>query len=292
VNGTPIVSDEPVVALVRRRTACEAAPTPTCTGVLVGPRLVVTAAHCVERARPGGLEVFHGADVTGQGAFVVVSEIRTHPAYDPETGELDVALLVLAEPSPIAPIALPVQTLEMASGPLRAVGFGVTARGADDAGVKREGTLALGATRTNSFDASAAPSMTCDVDSGGPVFANGQLAGLTVRGDLSCTTSAFQVRADRVLDFIMPAIAESSAAPIATRDDFPAVGEGTLGAACTTDADCGSAMCARLWPNECGCFSPNVTAPPDDSSGSCQVCDADGVALLVALGWLARRLTA
>jgi hypothetical protein len=289
VNGTPIVTDEPVVALVRRRTACEAAPAPLCTGVLVGPRLVVTAAHCVERARPGGLEIFHGSDVTGAGAFVVVSEVRQHPAYDPDTGEYDVALVFLAEPSPIAPLALPSQSIEMASGPLRAVGFGVTARGAADAGVKREGMLALAAVRATSFDATPAPAMTCDVDSGGPVFANGQLVGLTARGDLACATSAFQVRFDRVLDFVMPAIAESNAAPIATRDDLPAV-DGTIGAACTTDAECTSA-CARLWPDTCACVTPAVTMPGDEDSGSCQVGEADSFALLGLLGWLARRLT-
>jgi hypothetical protein len=282
VNGTPTSGDEAVVALVARRTECEtAAPDVVCSGLLVAPRLVITAAHCVARARPGSLEVFHGADVTGPGSFVVVSDLRTHPSYDSATGELDVALLFLAEPSPVAPYSLPTATVAdlQAGASLRAVGFGVTSRAAQDEGLKREGTLALGAVREGSFDASPGPSLTCDFDSGGPVFATigsgEQLVGITSRGDVACQQSAFQVRADVVLaDFVVPAIDESNAAPIAGASDLPALGLGTIGAACDTDAGCtGSATCARFWPSgpdACRCFTSSLSMPPSDSDG-CQV---------------------
>ena len=296
VNGTPTSGDEAVVALVARRTDCEtAAPDVVCSGLLVAPRLVITAAHCVTRARPGSLEVFHGQDVTGPGSFVVVSDLRTHPDYNPSTGERDVALLFLAEPSPVAPYPLPTATVaDLTAGTsVRAVGFGVTSRTAQDPGIKREGTLELGAVREGSFDASPGPSLTCDFDSGGPVFgtigSGEQLVGITSRGDVACQASAFQIRADVVLaDFVVPAVDESNAAPIVGASDLPALGLGTLGAACDADAQCaGDATCARLWPSgtdACRCFTSSLTMPPGDSDG-CQANPGTslGGALLVVL---------
>lgn len=224
VSGMPSLGDDAVVAVVQRRPSCDEPPLAvTCSGVLVGPRLVVTAAHCIERARPDTIEVFVGHDVQGDGTFLGVSALRTDPGYDPMTGEHDIALVFLAEPSSVAPYALPTIALDtLAPGtPLRAVGFGVTARLAQDAGIKREGTLALGAVRAGSFDATPAPSLTCDIDSGGPLFAmlDGveQLVGITVSGDVACETTAFQVRVDAVAAYIAPAIDAANNAPVVTR---------------------------------------------------------------------------
>ena len=313
ISGAPALGDPAVVALRARSAQCSEVPVDaTCSGVLVAPRLVLTAAHCVEGIGARGfVEVSFGPSVQAATTRILAVSSRSHPRYDATTGEYDVGVLLLATDAPVAPMALPTATaMELAPGAaLRVVGFGLTMRSAGDSGIKREGIMQLGAVRAASFDAVPGPALSCEGDSGGPVFAtvggSEQLVGITSRGDFACRTQALQVRVDAVLDFVMPEIAAAASAPIGwsaagtpfadvntiqcTRDEdcpalalceaprcvLPVLGPGSFGASCVTDAECGAGSeCARVWPDgadACHCFAASTTPPAMPGHAGCGV---------------------
>src|SRR5262245_13998685 len=148
VGGEPDLGDPAVVAIVARRTRCEEQDVSLlCTGTVIAPRVVLTAAHCLDVfGEEGQYEVYLGSRLgSGDGRFALVVSARRHPAYDPETHEHDLALLRLAVPVEVEPAALPSGLLEpMAGQMVRVVGFGAVAAGELAAGEKRSGWMAIG----------------------------------------------------------------------------------------------------------------------------------------------------
>lgn len=133
VNGEPAsIADFPWLAFV------SAANEFSCTGTVIAPRVVLTAAHCVEDLDAGGFTPpGHYRVVTGRADFEsdeggnVLGVVETHvfPHFDPGPAHGDAALLVLAGPTPAPPIPLAASTdsaLYEGGAAVLLAGWGVT----------------------------------------------------------------------------------------------------------------------------------------------------------------------
>lgn len=157
----------------------------TCTGVVLGPNVLLTAAHCVQPAADYAVVVFEG----GAPRLIPVNRIALHPSFDPNSFATrrptpDLALVRLSEALPAAfrPAAL---TTEMALPPKRTAftvaGYGVTRDGdGKSAGTLRTVSLpSIGTTGGIMVRLSdGAAKGACTGDSGGPVLIEGVVAGI------------------------------------------------------------------------------------------------------------------
>jgi V8-like Glu-specific endopeptidase len=281
VSGTIDTKDPAVMAIVARRSRCDQPDgEPLCTGTLIAPRVVLTAAHCVERSTvAAAFEVRFGPQTNDpSNTYVVVTDVLLHPKYDVATHEYDVALLRLSDDAVPTPVPLPAKPIDASAiGSIaRIVGYGVTEDPKSIPGTKREGTTKVSEVTPTSFTATASPSMTCHGDSGGPVFLKSEtgveeLAGITAKGDAGCKDYAFNIRVDAVMtDFIAPYVKATETAP-------KGVPVGKLAPAqicmqtCSTNADCPGALPCIAYSDGKRC---GLEGSPPASLGA--TCGSDG----------------
>ena len=316
--------DPATVALVAAPIACGAPLRTVCSGTLIAPRIVLTAAHCVTALPAADMLVLFGTDVaSGQGTLVGVDHVVAHPEF--AAPENDVGVVVLAESAPMIPLA-PLRPTALgpadAGALVRIVGFGADELGG--IGVKRQGTATITAVRARDFVIGAAPAMSCEGDSGGPVFvtrnAIEEVAGITAFGDAQCTLSGTNMRVDvYAASFIAPNLSASPAVRPAfdASEEFcagacdgdadcpvgmgcvpnPAGGmacglrglpPGRLAGVCGAGGDCESGMCLSV---EAGCLCYAPCTPPADADTGCSAApNSSAVLLVIVLGLLRRSI--
>jgi secreted trypsin-like serine protease len=180
----------------------------TCTGVLVGPYAIATAAHCLRPTAPD--QVFFGADPTGDGVSIDIVETRVHVDFSEDDLSNDIGLVGLAKKAPARPVRLYDGELDdeaLTNASIRIVGFGATNGTGDSSDpIKREGISKIQTVESDVFRLVAAPSQTCTGDSGGPAFITiddeDVLIGITSSGDVDCKSYGRDLRVDAYKDFI------------------------------------------------------------------------------------------
>lgn len=272
VDGTSDTGDPAAVAIGSRRLGCDERLAVRCSGVLVAPRLVLTAAHCVLDPRlASSLEVMFGSasDAPDLG-FRQVVHVAVHPDYRDDGDAADLAALILDTPAPAAPMTLGTEAIDATwlDSQVRVVGFGQALSTDPVTGTKRTGTAVISAVSPASFRIAASPSMSCHGDSGGPVLATRGGAevviGLTSTGDPGCALYGDNVRLDSFRDgFITPWIADAAswpAPPVADSGELIGMGDMLCSADCTGDAQCPAGLLCRPSPGPDGVV--NRCAPP------------------------------
>jgi secreted trypsin-like serine protease len=172
-----------------------------CSGTLIGPRTVLTAAHCLfmdgERLYAGDL-VFDVGGVTH-----AIARSSVSPSYDPTRleGWEDAALLRLDQPSRIDPIAVSIDP-PLDGVEAEVLGFGVTGNGGG-AGRRRRARITIGHVSDREIFYDSSDAGACYGDSGGPILQNDALVGVTSRGTASdCREVDIAQRADVITVWI------------------------------------------------------------------------------------------
>lgn len=196
-NGARDESDDGVAALAFED------GTVFCTGTLIAPRFVLTAAHCVAH---------EPSQVVFARSSRVVKNLTLHPEFDPRTLAHDVGIVEIESPADRSPIRC--GDVPAKNTTVRLVGYG-RAKATDSlsAGTKHwgEATIRDVLLDDHLLELTPSPAMACSGDSGGPVFSGDRLIGVVSFGDEACgvvtfatSVAAEQTFIDGVLNALPP----------------------------------------------------------------------------------------
>lgn len=274
IGGETDTGDPSVVAVYAQQPGSGAGF--LCTGSVIAPTVVLTAAHCVspsETGRNATFTVLTSANVNRSGGQqLAVREVHANPLWSARNleGGHDQGIVILDEPTSLPPLPFNRQAVAAASvgKPLRIVGYGL-----DDgtrqtgAGVKRQVLTKLRSIQSMLIGVGDSRHGTCNGDSGGPAFMKidgvETIVGVTSYGNADCSDGGFDARVDTDLAFIdmylpracAPACAGRTCGSDGCGGSCGGCGDGALcsddGQCVTSDAGCqGSGAAQEQEPND------------------------------------------
>jgi len=299
IGGTPDTSQEHMAVVYLQ--IIEGQYAAACTGTLIGPRIVLTAAHCVYGASPEDVSVFFGNSSTNA-QVRHVSEVKWHTGYSPRYLSSDIAMIRLSEdpPAGVVPISFLPNSMKITDADigrlLEFVGFGVTETGASGTKMTVVNDLKWVCTSPGGCDLGGyayavqysicqdqTPGGPCSGDSGGPAFVDRAgkeyVCGVTSYGDADgCQYYGCSTKVDEYEEFIRSFAGDIPGVPCV--ENLDCISNACVDGVCCENDCAGRCEGCNLPGSEGLCVQlPDGTPCPDSdvcngeetcSNGSCQ----------------------